>query len=210
MYCTFMKIVSGGEWAAPCFDGCMGSLIVVAYRLISGTKKRRLTSLRPQSCELPPMQDADAECRMQNRPQSCELHPMQDADAECRMQKRAQSYSSERRAGCRMQSAECKNSPTARRERTEYRCRMQVQNAKTPSPNIGRRGQEKSRTECTMQVQNTESHPRVHCVCREGLYGADALYTDCNLHATCLPRGSENCSAHPDHTLIAEHTSSSL
>ena len=39
-----------------------------------------------------------------------------------------------------------------------------------------------------MQVQNTESHPRVHCVCREGLYGADALYTDCNLHATCLSR----------------------
>ena len=32
------------------------------------------------------MQDADAECRMQNRAQSCELHPMQDADAECRMQ----------------------------------------------------------------------------------------------------------------------------
>ena len=37
-----------------------------------------------------------------------------------------------------------------------------------------------------MQVRNTESHPRVHCVCREGLYGADALYTDCVLHATCL------------------------
>ena len=28
------------------------------------------------------MQDADAECRMQNRAQSCELHPMQDADSE--------------------------------------------------------------------------------------------------------------------------------
>ena len=93
---------------------------------------------RPQSCELRPMQDADAECRMQNQPQSCELHPMQDADAECRMQKRAQSYSCERRAGCRMQNAECKNSPTARRERTEYRCRMQVQNAKT-RPIIGTR-----------------------------------------------------------------------
>ena len=37
------------------------------------------------------MQDADAECRMQNQLQSCELHPMQDADAECRMQNRAQS-----------------------------------------------------------------------------------------------------------------------
>ena len=46
---------------------------------------------RAQSCELHPMQDADAECRMQNQPQSCELHPMQDADAECRMQNRAQS-----------------------------------------------------------------------------------------------------------------------
>ena len=38
-----------------------------------------------------------------------------------------------------------------------------------------------------MQVQNTESHPRVHCVCKVCLYGADALYTDCKLHATCLP-----------------------
>ena len=62
------------------------------------------------------MQNAD------HQPQSCELHAMQDADAECRMHKRAQSYSCERRAGCRMQNAECKNSPTARRERTEYRC----------------------------------------------------------------------------------------
>ena len=159
---TFMKIVSGGEWAAPCFDGCMGSLIVVAYRLISGTKKRRLTSLRPQSCELPPMQDADAECRMQNQPQSCELHPMQNADAECRMQKRAQSYSCERR-GCRMQDAECGMQKLTHSQERADRVPMQDAGAECKSsPNIGRRGQKKSRTECTMQVQKTESHPRVH------------------------------------------------
>ena len=28
----------------------------------------------------------------------------------------------------------------------------------------------------------------MHCVCREGLYGADALYADSVLHATCLTR----------------------
>ena len=68
-----------------------------------------------------PLQDAD--CRMQTAeaaPKLCTAPDVQDADAECRMQKRAQSYSCERRAGCRMQNAECKNSPTARRERTEY------------------------------------------------------------------------------------------
>ena len=80
-------------------------------------------------------------------------------DAECGMQKLTHSQERADRVPMQDAGAECKN-----------------------SPNIGRRGQKKSRTECTMQVQNTESHPRVHCVCREGLYGADALYADCNLH----------------------------
>ena len=114
-----------------------------------------------------PMQDADAECRMQNQPQSCELHPMQDADAECRMQKRAQSYSCERRAGC-MQDAECGMQKLTHSQERADRVPMQDAGAECKnSPNIGRRGQKKSRTECTMQVQNTESHPRVHCVCAE-------------------------------------------
>ena len=84
-------------------------------------------------------------------------------DAECGMQKLTHSQERADRVPMQDAGAECKN-----------------------SPNIGRRGQKKSRTECTMQVRNTESHPRVHCVCREGLYGADALYADCMLHATCL------------------------
>ena len=116
-------------------------------------------------------------------------HPMQDADAECRMQKRAQSCELVPDAGCRMQDAKCRSGPkaTAVRDVQDAGCRMQ--NAKLThsqeradrvpmqdagaecknSPNIGRRGQKKSRTECTMQVRNAESHPRVHCVCREGL-----------------------------------------
>ena len=62
---------------------------------------------------------------------------------------------------------------------------------KLASPNVGRTvegGQKKSGAECTVQVRNTHSHQRVHCVCREGLYGADALYADSVLHATCLTR----------------------
>ena len=138
----------------------------------------------PKAVNWYPMQDADGECRMQNRAQSCELPPMQDADAGCRMQKRAQSYRVRdvQDAGCRMQNAKTHPQPGESEQST-----MQDAGAECKSsPNIGRRGQKKSRTECTMQVRNTESHPRVHCVCREGLYGADALYTDCVLHATCL------------------------
>ena len=93
-------------------------------------------------------------------------------DAECGMQKLTHSQERADRVPMQDAGAECKN-----------------------SPNIGRRGQKKSRTECTMQVRNTESHPRVHCVCREGLYGADALYTDCVLHATCLARQAAGIAA---------------
>ena len=50
---------------------------------------------------------------MQNQPQSGELHPMQDADAECRMQNRAQSCELQPDAGCRMQNAECRIGPKA-------------------------------------------------------------------------------------------------
>ena len=86
-----------------------------------------------------------------------------------------------------MQDAECGMQKLTHSQQRADRVPMQDAGAECKSsPNIGRRGQKKSRTECTMQVRNTESHPRVHCVCREGLYGADALYTDCVLHATCL------------------------
>ena len=50
-------------------------------------------TIGPKAMNWHPMQDADAECRMQNRAQSqmpC-LHPMQDAGCGCRMQNRAQS-----------------------------------------------------------------------------------------------------------------------
>ena len=64
---------------------------------------------------------------MQNRPQSCALHPMQDANAECRMQNRAQSYELAPDAGCRcrMQNAECRMQNRAQSQMPCTRCRMQ-------------------------------------------------------------------------------------
>ena len=107
---------------------------------------------------------------------------MQMQDAECRSGPKATAVRDVQDAGCRMQNAKTHPQPGESEQSTMQDAGAECKN----SPNIGRRGQKKSRTECTMQVQNTESHPRVHCVCREGLYGADALYTDCVLHATCL------------------------
>ena len=126
------------------------------------------------------MQMQNAECRVGPKAVHCTRCRMQMQNAECRSGPKATAVRDVQDAGCRMRNAKLTHS----QERAD-RVPMQDAGAECKnSPNIGRRGQKKSRTECTMQVQNTESHPRVHCVCREGLYGADALYADCMLHVS--------------------------
>ena len=130
------------------------------------------------------MQMQNAECRIGPKAVNCTRCRMQMQNAECRSGPKATAVRDVQDAGCRMRNAKTHPQPGESGQSTMQDSGAECKN----SPNIGRRGQKKSRTECTMQVQNTESHPRVHCVCREGLYGADALYTDCMLHATCLGR----------------------
>ena len=125
------------------------------------------------------MQDADAECRMQNELQSCELHPMQDADAECRMQNRAQSCVHCARCRMQMQNAECRIGPKAGCLST--RCRMQDADA---GCGIGLKA-----VSCTRRTNSLGLilHP-AFCIlhpapCRRIHFGADSA--SCILHSAC-------------------------
>ena len=75
-----------------------------------------------------------------------------------------------------MQNAECKNSPTARRERTEYRCRMQVQNAKTRPIEVGEAKKKRASYRILQRMHN-----------------AGAEYIIPPKSALCVQRGSVWC-----------------